>query len=36
MLNHFDLKYHIRIEMDAFSYIISRIFSQLTSDNLDQ
>ncbi len=34
ILNHFDPERHIRIETDASDYAISRIFSQLTSDDL--
>ena len=34
ILNHFDPERHIRIEIDALHYVISGIFSQLTSDNL--
>ncbi len=33
ILNHFDLKRHIRIETDASSYAIGGILSQLTLDN---
>ena len=36
ILNHFDLECHIQIETDAFGYIIGRIFSQLTLDDLGQ
>ena len=36
ILNHFDLEHHIQNEMDTLSYAISEIFSQLTSDYLDQ
>ncbi len=36
ILNHFDPERHIRIETDASGYAISRIFSQLTSDDLGQ
>ena len=31
---HFDLECHIRIETDASGYVIGRILSQLTSDDL--
>ena len=34
--NHFDLEYYIRIEKNALSYAIGRVFSQLTSDDLGQ
>ncbi len=34
ILNHFDPKRYIQIETDAFYYTISRIFSQLTLDDL--
>ncbi len=33
ILNHFDLKRHIRIEMNASGYAIGGILSQLTSDD---
>ncbi len=36
ILNHFDLKRHIRIETDASGYAIGKIFSQLTSNNSGQ
>ena len=36
ILYHFDPERHIRIEMDASSYAISEVLSQLTSDNLSQ
>ena len=36
ILNHFDLEYHIRIEMDALGYVIGGVFSQQTSDDLSQ
>ena len=36
ILHHFDLECHIQIEIDVPSYIIGRVFSQLTSDDLDQ
>ena len=36
ILNYFDLKHYIQIEMDTLSYTISKIFSQLTSDNLSR
>ncbi len=36
ILNHFDLECHIQIETDNVGYAISRIFSQLTSDDLDR
>ena len=36
IFHHFDLKCHIRIETDASSYAIGRVFSQLTLDNLGQ
>ena len=36
ILNHFDLEYHIQIEIDASGYAIGRIFSQLTLDDLGQ
>ena len=34
ILYHFDLEHHIWVETDASSYIISRVLSQLTSDDL--
>ena len=34
ILNHFDLKHYIQIKTDALGYVIGRIFSQLTLDNL--
>ncbi len=33
ILNHFDSERHIRIETDALGYAISRVLSQLTSDD---
>ena len=36
ILNHFDPKRYIQIEMDTFGYIIGRVFSQLISDDLGQ
>ena len=36
ILYHFNLECQIRIEMDASGYAIVRVFSQLTSDDLDQ
>ena len=33
ILNHFNLEYHIRIEMDIFDNRISEIFSLLNLDN---
>ena len=36
ILQHFDLKYHVRIETDAFSYAIGGVFSQLILDDLGQ
>ena len=36
ILNHFNLEYDINIIIDVFGYTISRIFSQLTSDYLNQ
>ena len=33
ILYHFDLKHYIRIETDTSNYTISKVFSQLTSDN---
>ncbi len=36
ILNHFDSKHHIWIEIDASGYTISEIFSQLTLDDLGQ
>ena len=36
ILNHFNSERHIQIETDASGYAISRIFSQLTLDNLGQ
>ena len=34
ILNHFDPKHHIQIEMDVLGYAICRILSQLTADDL--
>ena len=36
ILHYFDLKLHIRIEIDVSSYAIGEVFSQLTLDNLGQ
>ncbi len=36
ILNHFDLEYDICNEIHIFGYVISRILSQLTLDNLGQ
>ena len=36
ILYHFNPERHIRIEMDASGYAISRVFSQLTLDDLGQ
>ena len=36
ILNYFNPEYYIQIEIDASSYAINRIFSQLTSDDLGQ
>ena len=36
ILNHFDPERHIRIETDAFAYVISEILTQLNSDNSGQ
>ena len=36
ILNHFNLEDHICIQIDTFSYMIGRILSQLTSDELGQ
>ena len=36
ILNHFNLKYHIQIEINVSGYIIGGIFNQLTSDDLGQ
>ena len=36
ILNYFDSEGHIQIKMDALSYAISGIFSQLISDDLGQ
>ena len=36
ILNHFDSEHHIQIETNALGYAIGGIFSQLTSDDLDQ
>ncbi len=36
ILNHFDPKYYIQIETDVFTYAISRILNQLTSDDLSR
>ena len=35
IFNYFDFDHNISIEIDTSSYIISGIFSQLTSNNLD-
>ena len=32
ILQHFDLKSHIRIKTDASGYAIGRVFSQLSTD----
>ena len=34
ILYHFDLEYHIQVEIDESSYAIGGVFNQLTSDNL--
>ena len=34
ILYHFDPERHIRVETDASGYVIGRVLSQLTSDNL--
>ena len=34
IFRHFDLECHMRIEIDASSYAIGKVFSQLTFDNL--
>ncbi len=34
ILNYFDPECYIQIEMDISGYVISRIFNQLTLDNL--
>ena len=34
--NHFDLEYHIQIKTDILGYTISKVFSQLTLDDLGQ
>ena len=34
IFHYFDLKRYIRVEMNASGYAISRVFSQLTLDNL--
>ncbi len=36
ILNHFDLEYHIRIEINASGYAIGGILSQLPLDNFNQ
>ena len=36
ILHHFDLECHIRMEIDASSYAIGKVLSQLTLDNLGQ
>ena len=36
ILQHFDLKCHIRIETNTSGYVIGKILSQLTLDNLCQ
>ena len=33
---HFDLKRYIQVERDALGYTISKVFNQLTSNNLGQ
>ena len=33
--NYFDLEYHNQIKIDTSSYIISKVLSQLTLDDLD-
>ncbi len=36
IFEHFDPKYHIRIETDTLGYAIDRILSQIILDHLDQ
>ena len=36
ILHHFDPKYHIRIETNLLGYVINKVFSQLTSNDLGQ
>lgn len=36
ILQHFNLKYYIWIKTDIFNYIISKVLSQLTWNNLSQ
>ena len=36
ILHHFDLEYFFQVEIDASGYTISKVFSQLTLDNLGQ
>ena len=36
ILHHFDPDCHIQIKTDVLSYIIGKVLSQLTSDNLNQ
>ena len=36
ILNHFDSKRHIQIEINALDYVIGRILSQLTLDDLSR
>ena len=36
ILNHFDFEYYIQNETDTLGYVIGRIFSQLTSNDLGQ
>ena len=35
ILQHFNLEYHIQVEMDISGYAIIGVLSQLTSDDLD-
>ncbi len=36
ILNYLDLKYYIYIKIEVFGYVIDKILSQLTLDDLDQ
>lgn len=36
ILYHFDLKFHVQIDINALSYAIDRVFNKLTSNNLNQ
>ena len=34
IIHHFDPEQHIRVETDVLGYVIGRVLSQLTSDDL--